>query len=141
MPVTVNWLNDKKNILYFDYVGLWEWEESYSIIAQSNIMMEEVNHPVGSIVDFTNTSHVPDNLADAMKKIAELRDSHPNDSGETVYVNAKILTKAMFDIIQITQPEIASIIKFTHAKSVDEAEQILLSALKKSQNQTAQAQR
>jgi len=130
MPVSITWLTDKKNILYFDYIGKWEWKESFDAISKSNEMMDEVNHQVGSIVDFTNSDHLPDGLADAMKTIADLRESHPNDSGETVYVNAQILTKAMFDIIRVTDPKVANVIKFTHAKSVDQAEKLLLQVIR-----------
>jgi len=131
MPATVTWLNDNKNILYFDYIGMWTWEESYAAIEKSNRMMDEVNHPVGSIVDFTNTDRIPANLPKAMQKIAELRGSNPNDSGETVYVKAEILTKAMLDVIRVTDPEVAKVIKFTHAKTVEHAEELLLQVMDK----------
>ncbi len=129
MPVNITWLNDENRVLYFDYIGLWTWEESYAAIRKSNEMMNEVNHPVGSIVDFTNTQNFPDGLADAMKVIAELRGGHPNDTGETVYVNAEVLTKAMFDVIRATDPEVAKVIKFTHSKTVEESENLILQVL------------
>lgn len=131
MPIEVTWLNERKDMLYFDYIGLWTWDGVFAVIEESNIMMDEVDHPVGTIVDFTNTVHLPDGLPNAMKKIAELRETHPNDSGETVYVKAQILTKAMFDIIQMTDPEVASVIKFTHTKTVEEAENLLLQVMQR----------
>lgn len=38
-----------------------------------------------------------------------------------IFLNAKVLTKAMLDIIQIGDPEAAKFVSFTHAQTLDEA--------------------
>ncbi len=121
MSVTVQWANPEQTILHFEYTGKWTWAEVFPALHESQQMMNQVNHPVASIVDLTDGKQLPLDSMKYLDKVVEARAEHANDSGITIFLNAQVLTKAMLDFIELKNPQAIPFISLIHAKTYDEA--------------------
>jgi len=121
MAVTAKWLNESNEVLHFEYKDKWTWDEAVEAIQKSQTMLNEVQHPVSSIIELEEQYYLPPNPMKYLKQIVENRSTHKNDSGITIFLNAEVLTKAMLDVISIGNPEVAKFVTFNHAKTVHEA--------------------
>ncbi|MCU0515171.1 MAG: hypothetical protein MUE40_21670 [Anaerolineae bacterium] len=59
MPITSEWYNAEKTILYARYDGHWTLEDYYHNYATAARMMREVGHPVVAITDFSTSGPIP----------------------------------------------------------------------------------
>lgn len=59
MPVTSQWYNDEKNILYIKFDGNWTLEDYYSNAEVANQMIKSVEHSVVTLVDMSTSMTVP----------------------------------------------------------------------------------
>lgn len=55
MGVTVNWYDERQDIILATISGDWEWTEIYAMVDQIDEMMDSVPHYVGTIIDVTDT--------------------------------------------------------------------------------------
>jgi len=121
MAVELNWVDETKTVLHFAYRGRWTWEEVFGALQQSQQMMDTVSHKVATIVDLTDGQKLPVDMMRHMSKIVDDRSKHTNDSGDTVFLNAEALTKAVLNFIEIGNPEAAKFAQFVHATTYNEA--------------------
>lgn len=121
MSVTADWVDSQeRTIIHFDYRDKWTWEDVFEQIEKSQQMMDTVSHKVATIIDLTHSHKLPTDAMDAIGKIFD-RAIHPNDSTIIVFLNAETLTKAMLDLIAISDPQAVNFREFIHAKTLDEA--------------------
>ncbi len=59
MPITSNWYNEEKSILYVQYEGNWSLEDHYKAIDTNSSMIGSVSHPVVAICDFSKSGPIP----------------------------------------------------------------------------------
>jgi hypothetical protein len=92
MPITAEWGNNEKTIAYWDFEGVWTWDEFRSTQAQSIAMMRTVDHPVDVIANMERCQLFPQN-AIMNYRVTELI-SAPN-RGRTVIVGGNVFIKAL----------------------------------------------
>jgi hypothetical protein len=59
MPITTNWYNTEKTILYIKYTGVWTLAEYHENIALNAKTIKEQSHWVVTIGDFSEGQAVP----------------------------------------------------------------------------------
>jgi hypothetical protein len=75
MPITSQWANPEKTIVYFIYEKPWNLEEFQSGVEQVNALLDTVQHPVDMII------HMRDglpSLVDSGPFRSVIRNFHPN---------------------------------------------------------------
>ncbi len=94
MPVTVEWDNEEKTVIRFDYDGAYTWEDVYNAMDKSNKMMETVEHSVAHIIDVRKAGSVPPNALSHARRIEAK--THPRRSYH-VTVGANTFVRVMFN--------------------------------------------
>lgn len=61
MPVSVQWDNESKTIIYYEFSGKWTWVEYREAINTAVQMVEDLPYIVNMILDFRNTGFLPEN--------------------------------------------------------------------------------
>jgi len=59
MGVQVQWDNEARTILRYDYQGRWKWEQVYEAVNEAYRMIETVPHPVAVMIDMTESAGIP----------------------------------------------------------------------------------
>lgn len=60
MGIQVDWFDaEQKNIVRYEFIGSWTWDELYNAVNQVNTLMASVDHTVYVIVDFRQGRGVP----------------------------------------------------------------------------------
>ncbi len=67
MSIHVTWDNAEKTILLWTIIGRWTWGEYDDAIAQSNAMLDTVDHGVDFIYDTRSMSILPPDLITQFK--------------------------------------------------------------------------
>lgn len=123
MGIIVIWDDEEQTIVRFVYAGLWTWEEFNHVIREGNAMMDTVNHPVVSIVDMSNSSHVPPNALVHIKWAVDYSGNH-NNSRIVVFAGATAFYKTMLNVLTTLYPHINHAANFLHVNTLDEARQL-----------------
>lgn len=118
MPVSVRWENDAHDLIRFDFVGRWTWEETHKALDQNLALLDSVDYVVDFIVDMLQSDGLPSGVLQQLKRVAEL--NHPN-SGLTIYVGVNPLLNALGAAFRRTYPRTAVIYAFDFAKTIEEA--------------------
>ena len=72
MPITIDWLNEKKNASHIKFIKPWTWDEFYGISTKGREMTESVEHRVHIVMDFSeNAGMLPPSALTHFKKAAE----------------------------------------------------------------------
>ena len=75
MPITSQWANPEKTIVYFIYEQPWNIQEFQTAVLQVNGLLDTVNHPVDMIIHIRGG--MP-NLGNAAPFRTVMRNFHPN---------------------------------------------------------------
>ena len=92
MSVHVEWWDDDKRIILYEFSGKWTWEEFYPAYHESIQMMDSVDYKVNFIMDLLQSQHIPPGALHHIKRAADF--NHPN-MGLAVYVGINPLIQAM----------------------------------------------
>jgi hypothetical protein len=70
--IEVSWDNPEKNIMRFNYKGKWTWEELAAALSNGRRLWEtEGDGPVGTIIDVTSSSMIPQNAFTAGRNMVK----------------------------------------------------------------------
>jgi hypothetical protein len=114
--ITLSWYDDEEMILYFTFGKSWNWEEFFTLDAESNRLVGEKDYVVDSIFDFSSTVSIPEKVLTNFARAAKGSGSHPNH-GVTVAFGVGML-------MEILGRSVQRIVRSNHvviAKDVDEA--------------------
>jgi hypothetical protein len=128
MAIRLFWDNPEQTILRMEITGRWSWEEMYEASENSILMRQTVNHPVASIVDFSDALGIPDSAIAHGKNIMDKQDVY---GGVTVFVQPDFAFMSLWEVMMKIYGRWVYNIDFIFAKSVDEAREI---ALKRTQS-------
>lgn len=111
MNIEVYWANAEKTILHYIPQKGWAWEDVDSVMVKAYRMMDESDHPVYNIVDFTNKKLLPKNPLVRGKRLAGKR--HPN-TALIIFVADNNFFKAMFSVFNRMHPAINEVVRFAN---------------------------
>ncbi len=119
MPITVQWDNDQKTTIRYEFAGRWTWEQLFAANDERDAMMKTVDYRVDLIADLRNTMVVPPGAASQFKRIAQARAG----TGVTVVVGANRFMQIMLDVFKLVQRQSESAL--ATAGSLEEARALL----------------
>lgn len=123
MAVTVQWDNDSKTILRYDFAGQWTWDEFITAYGQSKILLSSVPHTVHFIansVDDESRGYLPPGVLN--QTIRVYRMASPN-AGRTVVVSGSPLFRSVLKFGSRLYPKITA--RYSFAASLEEARAML----------------
>ena len=110
MPITVQWLDEKKEVVFYEFTDPWTLTDWHQAVDKSNDMMSAVPHRVHTIADMTGSSVIPSNILlgarYASKKFS------PN-VGMIIYVRANQFIQTVANMAQKLFPNLKSKVYFT----------------------------
>jgi hypothetical protein len=101
MPVQVRWYDEDKRILYYEFQGVWTWDEYFDVLAEGRRMMRSVNHTVCILKDLTRATHVPGNF---MIKAQTVIESRPDNTGRVVFISTQTFFLNLMDTMRRVVP-------------------------------------
>jgi hypothetical protein len=121
MPITIDWLNDKKNTSHIKFIKPWTWEEFYGVFEKGRQMIDSVSNRVNIVMDFTESGGMlPPSALTHFKKAAER--AHPR-RGVIVFVSKRImLVKSLVNVVQKIVPRANAML---FADNIEEAKAII----------------
>jgi hypothetical protein len=92
MPIHLEWDNEDKTIIRFDFDGVWTWDDFVTKHNEANAMISGVDHTVDLILDLQKSGSRPSNLFTNIKRFES--DKAPNQ-GRLVVVRDGQFIKVM----------------------------------------------
>jgi hypothetical protein len=77
MPVTVDWYDDEKQIIYYRFEGLWSWAQFLSGWERVGDLLDSIDHEAHIIGDFTRSLRFPADLVRHIRETRRLAEQHP----------------------------------------------------------------
>ena len=110
MPISVQWLDEKKEIIYERFTDPWTLTDWHQAVDEHNEMLASRPHTVYLISDMTEGSVIPSNILMgaryASKKFA------PN-AGMVIYVRANRFGQTIANMAQMMFPNLKNKLYFT----------------------------
>jgi hypothetical protein len=92
MPVTVQWDNDQKTVLRYEFSDVWTWEEFFEAQGQREPLLQDVHHRVHHLLIFAPHQRVPALLTFNAKRLDDRRFKY---SGYYAVVGAPLLMRML----------------------------------------------
>ena len=122
MGVTVDWYDEDKRTIYYEFTGKWTWDEFEPAYTRTIELMDSVDYKTDFILNMLNIEHIPSGAIQRIKKAAEY--NHPN-MGLAVYVGLHPMMKPIGKIFLKLYPKAAIYYPFDFAQTIEEAEAML----------------
>jgi hypothetical protein len=123
MSVRVRWYNVEQTIIYYQFSGIWTWEEFGAAFKQVAIMMQPLDYKVDFIIDMRYCNFLPAGILSKMRSMAEISSEQ---RGITVLVGMKPFMMAVVKTFLYIYWMLVDNIPFEFANSVAEAYQSLM---------------
>jgi hypothetical protein len=120
MPIQVQWDNEDKTILRYQYEGAWTWDDLYTALAQGYEWIDTVDHTVDIIIDLRQSSIIPSSALTHARNLDKHR--HPR-IGLTIAVGANRFIQLLADTFKRLVPSVAS--QYTLLATLDEARALI----------------
>ena len=83
MPIEIEWVNDEKTLIRWNFVGRWTAEDFHETIRKSNELITAQDHTVNHIIDFSQSVGLPANvIKDARYGMSQM----PKNLGQVVVI-------------------------------------------------------
>jgi hypothetical protein len=102
MPVQVRWYNEEKRILYYDFQGMWTWDEYFNALAEGRGLMRAVEHQVCVLNDMRTAGHIPGGF---MSRAQTVIGSRPDNTGRAVFITTQTFFLNLLDTIRRVLPD------------------------------------
>lgn len=120
MSVTVDWFNEEKTIIKYQFEGQWKWEELYIALQQVDVMMNSVQHTVYIIVDYQKSSGVP---AGALTHLRSSTMKAAPNWGGGVFIGISSLVQALLNVFTSLNKKLGE--RYATAKNMETAYSII----------------
>jgi hypothetical protein len=95
MSITVNWDNDDKTVIRYDFAGQWDWADFRAATVEAFALTRSVTHRVDSISNFQPGSNLP---SDALFQFSRIMKVAPPNRGTTVIVGGTMFINNLVSI-------------------------------------------
>jgi hypothetical protein len=120
MSVIVNWIDNEKKIIRYDFPAQWTWGDLYKAMNQVNEMMATVPHNVYVVISFENSRGIPSGALTQMR-IGTLK-AAPNWGGG-VFVGVNSLMTALLNTFTLLNKKLGE--RYAIAENTDKAMTII----------------
>lgn len=120
--VTVEWLDEHQGIVLFTLRDHWQIHEVYEMLETFYVMASENSKRIDSILDMTNSAHIPTTVLSHMRSIAE---KQPDNLYLTVVITNNTFTKLIIQTASRISTKVAATYRF--ADDYDAAIDLIMS--------------
>src|SRR3990172_6558845 len=106
MGVTVDWYDETKTIVHYQFKDKWTWDEFYVCWEWVRNAMETSAQKVAVITDLSGSLYIPPNPLLHLRALVQQH--HPNYAGVTVYVGAGRLGSIYSIVLEQLDPTLRS---------------------------------
>lgn len=121
MSITVNWDNDDKTVIRYDFADQWDWADFRAATVEAFALTRSVSHRVDSISNFHPGANLP---PDALFQFSRIMKVAPPNRGTTVIVGGTMFINNLVTIFSKIYKPLGK--KLLIASTLDEARQKLL---------------
>lgn len=115
MPVNARWLDDKRQIVIYEFVGRWTMEELRAAFAAEREMIAGFARPIAYINDYSHSTRIPLDIVLGAREFIPMMDT----TIPTYVVHADTIVRFMAEAVLRLLPSLS--IRF--ARNLDEARQ------------------
>lgn len=94
MAVSADWLDEKHDIVLYNFEGAWTWDELYRVYTKAIEMEKSVSYRVDVILDMRRSKSIP---ANALLHVKNISDKQPDNIGLTVVVTPNGFVRALYN--------------------------------------------
>ena len=120
MTITVQWDNDDKTVIRYDFTGYWNWAEFREKAQLAFVMTRSVAHQVDTISNFLPDTHIPKDAFIHFRRV--MMDAPPN-RGVNVIVGASQFIHVLVTIFSRIYTQLGK--RLLLANSLEDARHIL----------------
>jgi hypothetical protein len=121
MPISLEWANKEKTVMWVRVTGRWTWQEASSAWTELHQYVNQVDGLVNFIVIYENDNWLPGDYRDNM---IELVSTTPPNLGTVVFVSNNILFEQLFRLFVTLKGGVP--FEYAYVRSVDDAQNLLL---------------
>lgn len=129
MPIRVYWEDETRTIVYYDFEGVWTWDELYTAFYQAIAMENSVCHRVDVILDMRQSGRLP---ANALLHVKNIADKQPPNIGLSVFVTNNAFVASLYTVAIKVYGKIAHY--FRLAATLEEARDMIAAARQETAN-------
>ena len=97
MPVHIEWDNDQKTAIRYDYEGKWTWDELYEVTRIATDMFKSVPHRVNVIHNLANSPSLP---GGALSHAQRFSAQNPENWGMSVVVGTSSFVSSLIHVFR-----------------------------------------
>ncbi len=120
MGVIVDWTDNEKKIIRYDFPAQWTWDDLYNAMNQVNEMMASVTHHVYVVISFQQSKGIPPGALTHLR-IGTLK-AAPNWGGG-VFIGVSSLLKALLNTFTLLNKKLGE--RYAIAKDDEDAMAII----------------
>jgi hypothetical protein len=132
MPITIQWDDDTKRVIRFDYIGRWNWNEYHASISEAHQMTKDMPYTVNMILDFSNGTVLPTN---ALSHFGASMKAPPGTFDLAVIVTESRFIEAVVSLFCRVYPRWGK--KFEVVETLEAARQVYAKRANQGQSETA----
>jgi hypothetical protein len=91
MPFDFRWDNDEKTIMRYVAEGAWNWNDFHKHLRRSTLCLDEVDHPVETIIDLRSGNKLPAGAVGHLRSTGAK--THANHTGRAVILGVDAETQ------------------------------------------------
>ncbi len=125
MPISVNWENNEKTIIYYEINGQWSVDEAWEILNGKalELIMEE-NYVPDTIMNFSGTKIIPVGLLNLWRRAYDWMKENHLETSIVTFVQAPLAMKGIGDTLRTLRVPIMRYMYFVD--SIEDGKKIIL---------------
>jgi hypothetical protein len=118
--ITVQWDNDEKTVIRYDFQGYWDWTEFREKAIEAFILTRSVDHKVDTISNFLPGTTIPRN---ALSQFRNIMTEAPENRGVNCIVGVSVFIRTLVNVFSRLYPQLGE--RIIVAASLADARAIL----------------
>lgn len=124
MSITVNWADDRQNVIHLELQRGWKWHDLYAALEQVDKLIVSVPHTVHLLIDIRRAGGIPADFITAAGDMFAKGSARPNE-GKKIVVGAGPLIRMAYTGFVSTFGSQMKNRPFLFASTLDEAQAML----------------
>ncbi len=96
MPISVDWANNKHNIILTTFSGEWDLTDFYSMVDAGARLLKDVDYPFVTLVDYTNSITPPRKTLTIGQHVERVHNPHRI---KVIFVKPGFLVERLYGVL------------------------------------------
>jgi hypothetical protein len=101
MSIETSWVDEACTLIQYRFGKTWTIDELHQALERGRAFMAEVEHPVDSLFDFSETSHIPQQM---LPSIHQVKDNTPDNLRFSIAFGVNKFLIMLVQVIQTIAP-------------------------------------